>query len=510
MLTVRTNGMSTFTCNQLNRVNNCLKTSLERLSTGYRINSAKDDAANLSISTGMECQISGTGVAKDNTQQGMNLLGIADGALGNMTNNAERIRDLCLQSMNGTYSDEERQMMQAEVEQLTREIYREKNSAAYNQIKLFYGGLDESYEKAIATDPTEEPTPITESHDLPKEYQELTYIKSSGTQWIDTGVTITNNTKMTCVWENVFDADGNLISVNSENKAWGGNVSNYGLDAAHGYNGGGRMQGGYISYWMGVNCTTSVKVEDTIGKSYTDILTNENNWTNIEMIDNSDNSVVYDATVYKRIYSSAQNIYLFRDNTTSSGNAYPGVKKIYSFKFEKDGNLVRDLVPCYRKSDNVAGMYDKVSGTFFGNKGTGEFVSGREVPGDPAIVDLQVGANSGEDNVLSVTTGFLLNNYIGDVSTVEKASETLTKTDELINLFLEQRSNIGASQNRLESVLSSQETKIENLSESNSNIKDTDFAKETANLTKYQILQNMVASLIAQANTTPQLALSLL
>ena len=141
MLTVTTNTTSLITQNNLNKANSCLQKSLERLSTGCKINRASDDAANLSVSKNIECQISGTEVAEENVQQGINLLATADTTLGEMQNIAQRIRELSLQSMNGTYSDSERAMMQGEVEQLTKEIYQQKNNAHFNNIEIF--GEDE-------------------------------------------------------------------------------------------------------------------------------------------------------------------------------------------------------------------------------------------------------------------------------------------------------------------------------------------------------------------------------
>lgn len=85
----------------------------------------------------MSCQLSGTTVSIDNALQWINLLETADEALVNMTEKVNRIRDLCLQSKNDTYSDDERLMMQQEVDKLTVKIYREKNSTTFKNIKLF-------------------------------------------------------------------------------------------------------------------------------------------------------------------------------------------------------------------------------------------------------------------------------------------------------------------------------------------------------------------------------------
>ncbi len=137
MLTIHTNTLSNITQRNFTQSTNALRTSLERLSTGFKINKAADNASNLAISKKMNCQISGTNVAQENTQQAMGLLDTADGALAEMTEIVNRIRDLSLQSMNGTYSDGERAKMQEEVNALTLELYRQRNSTKYNKIDVF-------------------------------------------------------------------------------------------------------------------------------------------------------------------------------------------------------------------------------------------------------------------------------------------------------------------------------------------------------------------------------------
>jgi len=125
-------------------------------------------------------------------------------------------------------------------------------------------------------------------------------------------------------------------------------------------------------------------------------------------------------------------------------------------------------------------------------------------------VQFQVGANSGEDNRLTVDTGFSMNGFTVNVTNLTAAEESLDNIDKFLNRISSKRSEIGASQNRLEGVTQALSTTSTNLQASRSTIVDTDFAKETANLTKNQILQNITASLVAQANTAPELALSLL
>ncbi|MCQ2958405.1 MAG: hypothetical protein MJ180_05855, partial [Candidatus Gastranaerophilales bacterium] len=125
-------------------------------------------------------------------------------------------------------------------------------------------------------------------------------------------------------------------------------------------------------------------------------------------------------------------------------------------------------------------------------------------------IQFQIGANSGEENTLTINTNFSLNGFDADVTTREKANETIDKVDALISEFSIRRSGYGAVQNRLESVMDSLTTKTNNLSASHSTIVDTDFAAESANLVKAQILQNATAALLAQANSAPSIALRLL
>ncbi len=157
MISVNTNISSIVAQRHLTMANSGVKTSIERLSTGFKINHASDDAANLSISKKISCKLSGSNVAIDNVQHSISLIGTAESALDEMQTMAQRIRELCLESMNDTYSDIERGMLQTEVENLVQEMYRQKNSAKFNDIKIF--GDDEHAVKKLVRDTVEE-TPL--------------------------------------------------------------------------------------------------------------------------------------------------------------------------------------------------------------------------------------------------------------------------------------------------------------------------------------------------------------
>jgi len=139
-LIVNTNISSLLAQNNLNKSNSALATSLQRLSSGMRINSAKDDAAGLAISTGMSSQINGANQAVRNANDGISLAQTAEGAISQLTDNMQRLRQLAVQSSNGTLGTSDRADIQSEVDQLTSENARVIAGANFNGIKLFDTG----------------------------------------------------------------------------------------------------------------------------------------------------------------------------------------------------------------------------------------------------------------------------------------------------------------------------------------------------------------------------------
>ena len=138
-LTVNTNVASLTSQRNLGGSQEMLKTSLERLSTGLRINSAKDDAAGLAISERFTAQIRGLNQGVRNANDAISLSQTAEGALGEITSNLQRIRELAVQSANATNSSADRATLQAEVSQLVAEIDRVASATAFNGIKLLDG-----------------------------------------------------------------------------------------------------------------------------------------------------------------------------------------------------------------------------------------------------------------------------------------------------------------------------------------------------------------------------------
>ncbi|MDQ7989669.1 MAG: flagellin [Candidatus Dactylopiibacterium sp.] len=140
-LTINTNVASLNAQRNVTGTQNSLATSLQRLSSGLRINSAKDDAAGLAISERMNAQIKGLSVASRNANDGISLAQTAEGALQTIGDNLQRIRELSVQSSNATNSESDRNALQSEVEQLVAEIDRVANQTAFNGTKLLDGSF---------------------------------------------------------------------------------------------------------------------------------------------------------------------------------------------------------------------------------------------------------------------------------------------------------------------------------------------------------------------------------
>jgi len=138
-LVVNTNVTSNIVQGNLAAANDAVNKSIERLSTGYKINRASDDAAGLAIAKGFEAQERGTAVAKDNTQHGVNLLQTAEGDLDVIQDNLQRIRDLAVQAANGTYSTSEKAMLAQEVNARIVEINRIATVSKFSDISLLDG-----------------------------------------------------------------------------------------------------------------------------------------------------------------------------------------------------------------------------------------------------------------------------------------------------------------------------------------------------------------------------------
>ena len=140
MLSVHYNPSVLYAQNYLARASNSVASALEKMSTGFRINRASDDAAGLYVATKMNSQLRGLKQAQNNISNGLSILNMADSALGDITDLLQRVRDLAVQGANSVYSDASRRAMQAEADALIEEVFRVKDSTLFNGMNVFSGG----------------------------------------------------------------------------------------------------------------------------------------------------------------------------------------------------------------------------------------------------------------------------------------------------------------------------------------------------------------------------------
>ncbi|MGE8280031.1 MAG: flagellin [Stenotrophomonas sp.] len=396
---INTNVMSLNAQRNLNTSGSSLANSIQRLSSGLRINSAKDDAAGLAISERFTTQIRGLDVATRNANDGISLAQTAEGAMVEIGNNLQRIRELAVQSANATNSQSDRDALNAEVNQLVSEIDRVSRQTNFNGTKL----LDGSFSGAL--------------------FQ----------VGADAGQTIGINT-----------------IVNARADALGGSKFSSGtLTTA-------------VSAGKGVNITGMV-ITGTDGKDVT----------------LGDISVAAGATDADTKASVAKAIAAAANEKMDQTGVYATVDKtdatkvvFTSIKDDTDGEVAVDAGTW--KDDDTAAAAVTVT--------------------DPTI---------------TVATSASYANDL-DISSIAGAQQALSIVDSALTAVNSSRADMGAIQNRFTSTIANLSTTSENLSASRSRIRDTDYAKETAELTRTQILQQAGTAMLSQANSSTQNVLSLL
>ena len=379
---INTNIASLNAQRNLNASQSSLATSLQRLSSGLRINSAKDDAAGLAIASRFTSQINGLNQAARNANDGISLAQTAEGALGVIGDNLQRIRELAVQSSNATNSNTDRAALQTEVGQLLNEIDRVADQTSFNGVKL----IDGSFAGAV--------------------FQ----VGANAGESITVASIVDANT---AALGSVSQATGGALSVAASS------LTGFGTAIAAG------------------GVTINGKDIGAIGAA-----------------------------------SSAQ---------------------------ERAGQLV-NAINNISAQTGVGAVYNTATGQITLSSAAAITVGG--TTNDATV------AGYANGSIGSVTTTTGINSL--DVSNYANAQLAIQQVDSALQTVNTARATLGAYQNRFTSVVSNLQTASENLSASRSRIQDTDFAAETANLTRAQILQQAGTAMLAQANALPQNVLTLL
>jgi len=452
-----------------------LTTSMQRLSSGLRINSAKDDAAGLAISERMTTQIRGSNQAARNANDGISLAQTAEGDLAQIGNNLQRMRELAVQSANATNSASDRAALDSEVQSLAHEIDRTAQSSSFNGNKLLDGTFQtQTFQvgaNATAADQIQVSSIGSARTSALGQFngfnsQTLGPITNGAASALTAtfagGSTVALGTVAT---------DGKAIAAAINSSGVQGLTASVAATSAVGANGvATTTTAGTLSFTLNnttINVTASLSQATTQANTLAAINAQSAN-TGVTAVDNG-SGLTLTAADGRNITASA----------IALGTAL--------------GTTAADLgltgTIGATKSSTVTATYVAPSGTAV----TSVTIAGAGVSSGALAVGL-TGTAISSINVLTATN----------------ATSALGAIDAAIGSVNTSRASLGALQNRFTSVVSSLQTTSENLSASRSRIQDADFAAETANLSRAQILQQAGTAMVAQANQLPQGVLSLL
>ncbi|MBD5098006.1 MAG: flagellin [Clostridiales bacterium] len=551
-----------------------MKKNLEKLSSGYKINRAGDDAAGLAISEKMRAQITGLETAQKNAKDGISLVQTAEGALQEVHDMLNRMVELATQSANGTYEgDTDRAQLQKEITQLKSEINRIADSANFNGIKLLNGDMDGSMKLGTLTDIADDITPVadgeqaavTESkagvYEIDLSDMKLTgdgaqdisitkfkigtaeFMKSASTavdlSTLDDADEITGEALATALNGSTITLDGIKYDVKGEN----GKLTLTSTEVPDDEN----------------DLTKNFKVDF----AYTNAVDGTNGWDQSVHIKEAaqvagssklaqgeftlDNTIVKDGGVLQ----IGKETYVFQVGKDSKVTEGTGYKVIDLSKYEADdANLVQAAATKLSQQNNPefhittkgegaasvtmhlteradAIDYSKSDYDLTGDNGgslngdgnadatwANVVKTGTMSSGNGKSLTLQIGDTAADYNQLKVNISDCHAAAIGvgdiDITTQEGAAEAIDKIKAAINYVSDVRGTLGATQNRLDHTINNLSVMTENIQDAESTIRDVDIAEEMMAYTKNNILIQSAQAMLAQANQVPQGVLQLL
>lgn len=491
---INTNVPSLTAQRNLNSSQSSLATSLQRLSSGLRINSAKDDAAGLAISERMTSQVRGLNQAVRNANDAISLTQTAEGAMGSITEGLQRMRELSVQAANDSNSASDRQALQQEVSQLQQEINRVASTTQFNGKNLLDGSFSGQY------------------------FQ----VGANANQSI--GISL-NNTKATNIGANTVSATGTLNNAVAVAAGAGARVANTVI----------ATEDLTVTGSLGTAAVT-VNLADT-AKAVASAVNAQSATTGVSA------SAATEATLSGLTATGTYTFTLFGDNST-------GVAVSATIGNTADLSALSNAINNYAATTGINATVSGGSITLKSESGADISISDFAGAGDISLQGRNAftGATAGAAAVLTGATATTDSSTVGgtlkfsssdafsvtsaaagglftattanasalssvasiSVGTQTGANAAIDVIDAALQSINTQRASLGAIQNRVQNTISNLQTTSENVSAARSRIQDADFAMETANLTRAQILQQAGTAMLAQANSLPQNVLSLL
>lgn len=494
-MVVRTNTMSTNAYRQLGMNNNAVAKSLEKLSSGFRINRAGDDASGLAISEKMKAQIKGLEQASANSQDGISLVQTAEGALTEVHSMLNRMVELATKSANGTIQDEvDREAIQTEVKALNDEISRIAKSTNFNGINLLDGSLG-GVKSAVVSSAT-----------VNGALANITTVQASKSSYTTTGNVGAGAAGAHTLKLTYKDASG---------KEQVANLSYTGSTTA-------ADNAAAIKAAITGDANLS-SLFDVTGGDGTDeiVLTSKTTGATAPVVTKIETSDTTGTTSMAGTSAAGENAYntvdlanlAVGDSLTINGKTYEFItnagdatatKNATGVVFTTDAAGSLAALNAALKEDGIVAA--NTTGTTYSFKP------------DPASAGkglvLQVGDTNDAFNKVTVSIDDLSAEGLGiatlNISSRESAGSSIQTIKDAINKVSTNRGNLGALQNRLEHAINNLDTTAENMEAANSRIRDTDMAKEMMQYTKMNILTQAAQAMLAQANQQPQSILQLL
>lgn len=467
---------------QLLRTENGLTSSLERLSSGLRINHASDDAAGMAIASKMNAQIKGLNQASRNASDGVSVLDTADGALNEVASMLQRMRELSVQAANETNTETDLKAIQAEITSLTDEIDRVSKDTEYNTMNLLDGTQDTRVYPNVRG---------IERIDISDNVEKGVYgitVNAPAEHAVGEGNTAAATTTVTAAQEGKVVINGVEVEINE-----GDTFTQVYEKLRAG------AETGNVNLLVVADTTATGGTAENAGYVPTDVA--------------AGGTLVF----VSKQYGSTSELNVNCENTALA--AYLGIPAAGYTEHGADADV------SFAAGDN--GFTTQATMT---TEGTHVKVTDRsgfemnfevmpDVAGDVSLevtdigtMTLQIGANENQTMDVRIPEISSKSLYIDqvDVRTVNGAGRAITSFDNAIGKVSEARSRIGAYQNRLDSAVNSLEGTEENMTAALSRIEDVDMAEEMSEYTKYNVLSQAATSVLAQANDIPQQVLQLL
>ncbi|NTX82792.1 FliC/FljB family flagellin [Citrobacter youngae] len=498
---INTNSLSLLTQNNLNKSQSSLSSAIERLSSGLRINSAKDDAAGQAIANRFTSNIKGLTQASRNANDGISIAQTTEGSLSEINNNLQRVRELAVQSSTGTNSQSDLDSIQAEITQRLNEIDRVSGQTQFNGVKVL--AKDNTLTIQVGAN---------DGETIDINLQEI----NSKTLGLDS-LNVQKKYDVSDVAVTDFGYRDSTATATSAFKDTG-------------------FQGS-VTTKLGAGATgatfSNVKFDATDGKYYADVASTGNstkNGTYEITVGASDGEVTLAGTAPVSVPAGAKAVAKPQEKVTPDltdakaalikggvNSTDAGTAKLVKVSFTDKNDKAIDGGYAL-KTDS--GKYYAATVDESTKEVSIKEVAYTDASGKPATAAVQLGGVNGKTEIANVggkdylaekvkNHNFKTEPKVNEIATATTDSP-LAKIDAALAKVADLRSDLGAVQNRFNSTITNLGNTVNNLSEARSRIEDADYATEVSNMSRANILQQAGTSVLAQANQTTQNVLSLL